>query len=311
MSAAPARRPAARLIALAAGLLTAGCALGTPRRQPAPQPAAPAALNTLNADATAMIDSATAKDWSSVSAELAGLHQSWTALRPAAASRGARAGLLDSVDSALSDVDAEAEALGSRGTAVAANHLTSYVPDLAVLWAAPVPPQLLDMGYLAREIGLDVQAGQGSALWTDTRSLGTEWAYVRPAAQRKDVGDAARLDLQLADLDAAVTASLQGSNALPAAALPSAAVVPSTVPASASAPGSSSAPSVASSASSAAPASSVQAPASSSAAAPARNAGAAAAPAPVADGSDASVLTAAAAVLNTVGALQRAFGSAA
>jgi len=201
-------------VALGAG----GCA--TARRQPAGQAVTPppAALGTLQTDATTIIDSATARDWGQVSAQLSAIHTAWGSLRPDLAGRGARTGLLDSATQAISELDHESNLLSARGTAQAANRLTAFVPDMLSLYTSPVPPQLAEMTYLARAAQFDADAGQSAAVWEDARALGTQWAYIRTAAQGVDPGDASRLDLQLADLDAAVAdqAGMTGGTAVPA-----------------------------------------------------------------------------------------------
>ncbi len=194
----------------------AGCSVGgTARRQPAGQTgtAPPAALGTLQADATAIIDSATARDWGQVSAQLSAIQSAWSTLRPDLASRGARTGLLDSTDRAISVLDHQSNLLSARGTALAANHLTAFVPDMLALYTSPVPPQLAEMVYLTRAIQFDADAGHRTAVWEDARTLGTQWAYIRAVAQRVDPGDASRLDLQLAALDAAVADQAGSSSA--------------------------------------------------------------------------------------------------
>lgn len=214
---------------LALGVLLGVAGCGTaPRLQPARTPGGtppPAALATLETNATAMMDSAVAKDWTAVSAELTAIHQAWAALRPALASRGARSGLLDSTARAIRQLSYQSNRLSGRGTARAANRVTAFFPDLQVLYTSPVPPQLAEMEFLARAIRLHANSRNLGAVWDDARTLGTQWAYIRPKAQRVGVANAAQLDLQLAELDAAVHSASGGHRA--GAALP--AVVPVTV----------------------------------------------------------------------------------
>ena len=306
---------------VAAGV--AGCAGGGGlRRQPAGATAAPpAALATLEANANGIIDSATARDWTAVSTQLTAVHQSWTALRPDLTGRGARSGLIYAASGAISALDHQSNLLAPRATAQAANRLTAFVPDMQALYTTPVPPQIAEMMYLGRAIQFHADSSHAAAVWEDARALGTQWAYIRPAAQRASNGDASRLDLQIADLDAAVAkTSGTGDSPLPALAF-------AALPAAASTSGSGSP--VASSVSagmavSASQASSATPSAPSSPAAPARTsqsssgtpsvttaprrtgtmAGSGPASAPQATG---PVQTAAAAVLGTLGALQRDF----
>ena len=303
-------------LAVAAAVLLGAC--GPLRRQPATGPAAPAALQTFAADAADLVSSAGSRNWSAVSVQLAGLEQAWTALRPAAAGRGASAGLLDAVDSAVTAVAGRADALSVRGTQTAANRVTAFVPDLMVLWPSAAPPQLAEMAYLARAVQLDVQAGRTSPLWTEARTLATQWAYVRAGAQARDSGDASQMDSELTVLGSAVSAALSGGGtavARPASAAPS--------PGSASAASSGSAGGAVTAASSVlAPSASAAGPArSASAAAPSssrrsslsstastQGAGAGSAPKPAASPSTGPVAAAAASILQTLGALQRAYG---
>ncbi len=223
----PTRRTLTAGLALGVLLGVAGCGTA-PRLQPARTPAGtppPAALATLETNATAMMDSAVAKDWTAVSAELTAIHQAWAALRPALASRGARSGLLDSTASAIRQLSYQSNRLSGRGTARAANRVTAFFPDLQVLYTSPVPPQLTEMEFLARAIRLHANSRNWGAVWDDARTLGTQWAYIRPKAQRVGVANAAQLDLQIAELDAAVHSASGGHRV--GAALP--AVVPMTV----------------------------------------------------------------------------------
>ena len=298
--------------------LVAGCSAGRARLQPSATSGGappPAALQTLAADASALLTSAAARNWTNVDAELAGVEQAWSLLRPSAAAASARTGLLDAIDGAITALVGQADAHAVRGTQTAANRVTSYVPDLLALYASPVPPQISEMQFLAREVQLD--AGRHpAAVWDDARTLETQWAYIRPAAIRVDGGDAAALDGELADLDAAVSRLAPASQAAATFAAPGAAAAGMTsgtsgrgaAPASSSLAGSS--------------ASSASAPSSSSSSAPAAPAhhhrdstgaphrphanGAAPAPAPGAS----AVGQAAAQILGTLGALQSAFQAA-
>lgn len=224
--------------AMAVGM--AGCAIGGGARQ---QPARstggpPAALATLDANATGIIDSATARDWNRVSAQLAAIHQSWTALSPDLTAHGARSGLLDATSGAISALDHQSNQLAPRGTAQAANRLTAFIPDMQALYPSKVPPQLAEMVYLGRAIQFHADSSHSAAVWDDTRALETQWAYIRPAAQKASNGDAARLDLQIADLDAAIAKTIGSAGAtMPAmtfAAIPAAVQTSGTVSAVAS-----------------------------------------------------------------------------
>lgn len=313
-------------LTLAAAVVLAAC--GPVRPQPgtgSATPAAPAALQSFAADAVNLVASAGARNWSAVSVELADLEQAWTTLRPAASGRGATVGLLDAVDSAVTALAGRADALSARGTQVAANRVSAFVPDLVVLWPSSVPPQLAEMAYLARAVQLDVQSGRTSPLWMETRTLGTQWAFIRAGARARDPGDAARMDTELPALGSAVSAVLSAGGpaiARPASAAPhpasSSTASSSSTPASSSAGGPITAASsvLAPSASAAAPASSASAAAprrrsnlssTSSATSSAQAPRGAAAP-PVTRVSTAPVASAAASILQTLGALQRAYG---
>jgi hypothetical protein len=167
-----------------------------------------------------MIASAGTKDWSGVSAQLSAVQQAWSALRPAAAARGASPGLLDALDSAVAAVTAQADALSVRGTQVAANRLTGYVPDLLVLYSSPAPPQLAEMQFLARAMQLDVRAGRTAPLWTEARTAGTQWAFIRASARRTDATDATAVDQELAALGTAISGVLGGAGVARPASVP-------------------------------------------------------------------------------------------
>lgn len=297
------------LLGIGAAMLLAGCQLGTPRQQPGPAGtvvAPPAALGTLQSNAEAMIDSANAGDWTRVSAELAAVHQAWTSLRPDLAGRGARAGLLDSTDAALANLDRQANRLSVGGTSTAANRLTGFVPDMQTLYGASVPPQIAQMRFLAREVGNAAQAGQMTVVWDDARELGTAWAYVRPAAQKASVGDASQLDLQIAQLDAAVSQTMSGQSASPAMAslMPVAAAGTSASISAATSSLSSAGPSASSSATSS---SAAAIPSSSSAAAPAPQRRRTTRPSFTVPSTTNSISPVAAAILDTLDALNRDF----
>lgn len=208
----------ALLLAVAVVPALGGCARGGSRLQPqAPAaPTPPAGIAAINTDATAIMGQAAAGSWSAVSAEISAITSAWNGLQPQLQARGARAGLLTSIGASISALRHQSNLLAIRGTAMAANQLTSFVPDMVTLYRSAVPPQLYEMLYLTRAVQFDADGGHSRAVWQDARALSTQYDYIRPSAQGVDPTAQAQLDSQLSDLNTAVAAA--STPAIPAMA---------------------------------------------------------------------------------------------
>ena len=195
-----------------------GCARGGARLQPQTPaaPAPPAGIAAINTDATAIMGQAAAGSWGAVSAEISAIASAWSVLQPQLQARGPRAGLLTSIGASIAALRHQSNLLAVRGTAMAANQLTSFVPDMVTLYRSAVPPQLYEMVYLTRAVQFDADGGHSRAVWQDARALSTQYDYIRPSAQGADPTAQAQLDSQLSDLNTAVGAA--STPAVPAVA---------------------------------------------------------------------------------------------
>jgi hypothetical protein len=143
-----------------------------------------------------------------VAAAAASLDRDWQAFRPQAQAAGATAAVLDATDQAVAGLDDAAAGTDGLAMARAANAVSAAMPDLFSLFQPAVPPALLTLDGLGRELVLDGKEADFTAASGHLASLSAAWESAR--AQVVAAGgttEAAQYDAALSALDADTSAS--------------------------------------------------------------------------------------------------------
>jgi hypothetical protein len=196
--------------------LSAACATCTAAAE-GPEPgtgAVPAALSSIEGTAEDSYDKALAGDLAAVATDAASIDAAWQGFRAQAGADGATSTMLAATDAAVATMVTAAAGSDGMAAARAANGVSAAMPDLFALYQPAVPPALLALDYLGRELVLDArEADFGGAVahladlqatWQSARSLIVDAGGAAAAASY----DQSVASLQ-ADIDAASGATLE------------------------------------------------------------------------------------------------------
>ena len=148
-------------------------------------------------------------DSATVNAGLTKIQQGFAAYRGHAVSDGAPQAIVDRLKT-VSDELRDAIAEGETGPALAriTNAVSAPMPRLFAVYTEPVPPTVLVLDYVGRELELDALQHSASQAATDLERAVRTWNLLRPTVVAKGgTTEAAKFDATLADLRAAVDAA--------------------------------------------------------------------------------------------------------
>ena len=171
----------------------------------------PAALLGIESAAEDVYDKALSGDLAAVAADAATLDGDWQAFRPQAQAAGATDAVLGATDQAVAGLTAAAAGSDGLAMARAANAVSAAMPDLFSLFQPAVPPALLTLDCLGRELALDGKETDFTAAAGHLASLSAAWEGAR--AQVLAAGgatQASQYDASLSALDADASASDAG-----------------------------------------------------------------------------------------------------
>ncbi|MCB9777881.1 MAG: hypothetical protein H6742_04900 [Alphaproteobacteria bacterium] len=159
----------------------------------------PADLEAIEGDAEHAYDVALVSDFAELATTADGIDSAWAAYRDTASADGASAALLDEMDVAVAGL---LDVSGGSPTAVeaarAANAVSAPMPELYRLYDPPIPPEVLALDYLGREVVLDAMDDDFGAAVVDVDTVATTWAGLEPTVL--DAGG----DAEAADFSASV-----------------------------------------------------------------------------------------------------------
>jgi hypothetical protein len=142
--------------------------------------AIPAALQQIESQAEDAYDHALASNHEAIASDASSISSGWRSFRAQAAGDGAGAADLSAMDAAVSAFSGSAAtSTDVVALARAANGVSATMDELFALYEAPVPPEVLSLDYLGREIVLDARAGDSAAARTDIDELEATFASIR------------------------------------------------------------------------------------------------------------------------------------
>ncbi|MCA9552913.1 MAG: hypothetical protein KC933_22955, partial [Myxococcales bacterium] len=118
----------------------------------------PSGLKDIESVAEDAYDKALAGDHAAVSADADSIDTAWNTFKTQAMTDGATAGLVASVDAAVSALKTVVTSTaGDLALARSANGVSAPMSGLFALYEDPVPPAVLELDYLGREVVLDAR----------------------------------------------------------------------------------------------------------------------------------------------------------
>ena len=165
-------------LALVFGTATSACAAKTKSLKKVPS-----GLSRVESAAEDAYDHALAGDHTRLSRSVATAAAGWKRFRATAKKDGASASTLAKMDSAVASlVAANAAAKGERPKlARVANAVSESMEALYALYSPTVPPAILTLDYLGREVVLDAQMSDLKAAAGHVSALDAKWGSVRKA----------------------------------------------------------------------------------------------------------------------------------
>lgn len=171
-------------------------------------PSVPAPLVVLESGAEAAYDHAIAGKTAEVRQDAAQISNAWASYRTEAASAGLSPVTVTELDAAVAALQA-ADVGTENGFVVAgaANRISGSMDELFALHAPIVPPDIVALDYLGREVALDGLRGDLGKASADVDELAARWAIARPSVVGSDgLGEARRFDDALAAVRTAAAA---------------------------------------------------------------------------------------------------------
>lgn len=145
-------------------------------------------------------------DWAKLHNQSVLLHEQWNAFEPNAMKSGVSP---DAVEGFEDQLDLLSNKLAKRdryGSQLAANGAAAFLPDFLQLYEGKVPPDLLRLRCLVRDVSLKVEADDWPGSEKDLAKISSVWSRVRAEAKGAKEGDASKIQYAITDLDDAVKA---------------------------------------------------------------------------------------------------------
>ncbi len=168
----------------------------------------PSDLLDIESGAEDTFESVLKDDASAVDAGLVKIQDGFAAYRGHAVGDGAPQAIVDRLELVISELaDARAEAQTGLALARITNKVSAPIPRLFAGYTDPVPPTVLVLDYVGRELMLDAKQRTSSQATADLERAVKTWDTLRPIVVAKGGAPAAaKLDTTLADLRAALDA---------------------------------------------------------------------------------------------------------
>jgi hypothetical protein len=168
-------RTPARIVTIALVLAMAGAGWTAPAKTDG----VPASLRDVGEYGELLYDAAKLRDWSKTAADLAKLKSSAARLRT-----DLRPGP-DELAPVLSALQAAVTAKDRQGAMRHANRVTLIAADMALPFHDAVPPGVIRLDYLGRELEIWAEAKDTAKLHTTAADLTRTWESVRPAVESR------------------------------------------------------------------------------------------------------------------------------
>jgi hypothetical protein len=147
-------------------------------------------------------DTALSGDLAAVRTAAAALAEHWKKLRVTVVRDGLKSASVRALDKSVAQFSSLSQAgAGSLDLARAANAVSDTMDDVFALYHPKVPPEILSLDFLGRELVLDCKSTDARSAGIDLKTQEKEWAGLRPKVVK------AGGNKQAGDMDAALRAA--------------------------------------------------------------------------------------------------------
>src|SRR5258705_6518344 len=141
----------------------------------------PNSLQTIEADAEDIIDSAPSGNWDKIATDVTDIENAWKSYQPQAVKDGASQEIQDAMTSALGQLETASTAKDSADTMQASNNISAAVVELFALYHPIIPADIGRLDVLERQVILDIAANDYSAAMTSLANTKSDWEKVKPS----------------------------------------------------------------------------------------------------------------------------------
>ncbi len=152
----------------------------------------PASLQTIEAQAEAIIDDVPGGDWTKVNADVVPIADAWKAYQAQASADGAPQALQDAFAAALGGLQQATSVKNAADTMQSANDVSAAVIDLFSMYHPAVPPDLGRLDVFEREVVLDAGDQDFTAVADSLAKIDAIWARLKPSVLAHKGADVAK-----------------------------------------------------------------------------------------------------------------------
>lgn len=171
-------QPSIILLAVLAVLLSA-CSAPTPASLTTGK--VPDGLVTIEAQAEDIIDFAPSGNWQKIDTDVRAISDAWKTYQPEALKDRATKDMVDSFNSAFTDLQTAASAQDKTGTMQASNNISAVVVDLFDLYHPAIPADVGRFDVLEQQVILDAAKENFSGVSDDLAKINKIWGTLKPS----------------------------------------------------------------------------------------------------------------------------------
>ena len=157
----------------------------------APTGKVPDSLVVIEAQAEDIIDVTPIGNWETVNSDIVAITEAWKSYQPQAKKDGVTQTMLDSFDSALSNLQTAVAVQDKTTTMQASNDISAVVVDLFDLYHPAIPADVGRLDVLQRQVVFDSTAGNFTGVSDDLVDVSKVWETLKPSVLAHDGQEAA------------------------------------------------------------------------------------------------------------------------
>lgn len=151
----------------------------------------PDSLIVIEAQAEDIIDVTPIGNWETINSDIMAISEAWKSYQPQAKKDGATQTILDSFDSALSNLQTAVAVQDKTTTMQASNDISAVVVDLFDLYHPAIPADVGRLDVLERQVVFDSTAGNFTGVSDDLVNVSKVWETLKPSVLAHDGQEAA------------------------------------------------------------------------------------------------------------------------
>lgn len=150
----------------------------------------PTQLNTIESNSKAIMGDIAKNDWTAAQNKVAAIKTDYDALKPMLVSAKAPDDTINSMGKAIPALDTAVKAKQSYEARVQANQITRHVADAYDTYKVTIPTDVSRLGYLVRDINLNVEKKDWTSAASNYDTLSKTWNTLKPTVNtsyQKDI----------------------------------------------------------------------------------------------------------------------------